>query len=124
MRYVALLRGINVGGNTMIKMEEIRAMLEALRFYNVTSYINSGNLAFDVRDGQSIGKDVESDLIAEIESAIEKSFRKNVFVMVREQSHIGSVIAKTLSPVNLNATKKCTFFLSRTKCRLKSKNNY
>ncbi|MBK7392643.1 MAG: DUF1697 domain-containing protein [Chloracidobacterium sp.] len=47
MRYVALLRGINVGGNNMIKMETLRATFESLGFENVKSYINSGNLAFD-----------------------------------------------------------------------------
>ena len=39
-RYVALLRGINVGGNTMIKMEELRKSFEALGFDRVVSYIN------------------------------------------------------------------------------------
>ncbi|MEO7658621.1 MAG: DUF1697 domain-containing protein, partial [Pyrinomonadaceae bacterium] len=47
MRYIALLRGINVGGKNMIKMETLRATFESLGFENVTSYINSGNLAFD-----------------------------------------------------------------------------
>ncbi|HCA57594.1 MAG TPA: DUF1697 domain-containing protein, partial [Blastocatellia bacterium] len=56
MRHVALLRGINVGGNTMIKMEELRAMFEALRFGNVKSYINSGNIAFDCVGSPQVSK--------------------------------------------------------------------
>jgi uncharacterized protein (DUF1697 family) len=70
MRYVALLRGINVGGNTMIKMEELRKTFEALGFENVVSYINSGNLAFDAR------KTSETNLVNKIEAAVESSSPK------------------------------------------------
>ncbi len=86
-RYVALLRGINVGGNTMIKMEDLRAMFEGLGFENVVSYINSGNLAFDVR------KASEDALIGKIEAAIENHLGKPVRVMVREQNDIERVLA-------------------------------
>jgi len=86
MRYIALLRGINVGGNTMIKMEELRNAFEALRFNNVASYINSGNLAFDTRKTDS------TKLAARIETAIEKDFGKTVPVMIREQKDIGRII--------------------------------
>jgi len=47
MRYVALLRGINVTGKNMIKMETLRDTFTALGFKNIKSYINSGNLIFD-----------------------------------------------------------------------------
>ena len=87
MRYVALLRGINVGGNTMIKMEDLRAMLAGLGFENVVSYINSGNLAFDSR------KTSEVALVSKIEKEIEKLMGKPVQVMVREQKDIERVLA-------------------------------
>lgn len=97
MRYVALLRGINVGGNTMIKMEELRAMFEALRFGNVRSYINSGNVAFDNVDnvGSRLiikGKTPEIVLSNQIEAAIRTTFGKAVSVMVREQRHVQTVL--------------------------------
>ena len=44
MRYILLLRGINVGGKNKVVMSELRALLESLNFENVYSYINSGNL--------------------------------------------------------------------------------
>ncbi|HMQ02969.1 MAG TPA: DUF1697 domain-containing protein [Pyrinomonadaceae bacterium] len=93
-RYVALLRGINVGGNTMIKMEELRALFEALRFENVASYINSGNLAFDVVSSPHVSKSPTPDLTLadQIESAIQKTFGKAVPVMVRDQPHIQTVL--------------------------------
>jgi uncharacterized protein (DUF1697 family) len=87
MRYVALLRGINVTGNKMIKMEELRAVFEALGFKNVTSYINSGNLAFDTRSSS------ESGLIAKIEKGIEDCFSMSVQVMVRPQGDINDILA-------------------------------
>lgn len=87
MRYVALLRGINVGGNTMIKMEELRTIFEALGFKNVVSYINSGNLAFDTQRAS------DARLAAKIEAAVEKHVGKPVRVMVREQKDIQRVLA-------------------------------
>ena len=50
MRYVALLRGINVGGNNMIKMEKLRETVAKLGFTDVKTYINSGNVIFDARE--------------------------------------------------------------------------
>lgn len=47
MKYIALLRGINVGGNNKVTMPQLRQCFEALGFENVTTYINSGNVIFD-----------------------------------------------------------------------------
>ena len=47
MKYVLLLRGINVGGKNKVKMDELKGQLSALGFANVVSYINSGNLIFE-----------------------------------------------------------------------------
>jgi hypothetical protein len=46
VRYILLLRGINVGGKNKVAMSELKALLEGLNFKNVHSYINSGNLFF------------------------------------------------------------------------------
>ncbi len=50
MRYVALLRGINVGGNSLVKMSDLKKAFENLGFENVSTYINSGNVIFDSDD--------------------------------------------------------------------------
>ena len=50
MEYVALLRGINVGGNNKVVMSELREQIAAEGFTNVRSYINSGNLLFEAED--------------------------------------------------------------------------
>ena len=44
--YVALLRGINVGGNNMVSMADLRTSFAGLGFSDVASYINSGNVLF------------------------------------------------------------------------------
>lgn len=46
-RYIALLRGINVGGNNIIKMVDLKACFEQMGFSDVATYIQSGNLAFN-----------------------------------------------------------------------------
>src|SRR5512139_382557 len=99
-RYVALLRGINVGGNTMINMGELRAMFEALGFERVTSYINSGNLAFDSVSSPRVssphvskGSAHETSIVPLIEAAINKTFGKPVRVMIRTQSDIERILA-------------------------------
>lgn len=47
MEYVALLRGINVGGKNKVVMSELREQITAEGFTNVRTYINSGNLLFE-----------------------------------------------------------------------------
>jgi uncharacterized protein (DUF1697 family) len=86
MRYVALLRGINLGGANLMKMDDLRAVFTELGFKNVRSYINSGNFAFDSR------KTPEKLLIKKIEDAVEARFGRRVHVMVREQKDIGRII--------------------------------
>lgn len=88
MRYIALLRGINLGGNNLIKMEALRAEFEELGFKNVVSYINSGNLAFDT------AKSSEKKLSDKIEKSVEAMIGRKINVMIREQSDIEKVVAK------------------------------
>lgn len=67
--YVALLRGVNVGGNNMINMGALRESFAKLGFENVTSYINSGNIIFRSResDARKLEKKIEQMLKKEYE---------------------------------------------------------
>ena len=85
-RYIALLRGINLGGNNQMKMSDLKAVFEECGFENVVTYINSGNLAFDAK------KTAEAKLVQKIEDGVEAKFGKRVDVMVREQSEIERII--------------------------------
>ncbi|QHU90794.1 DUF1697 domain-containing protein [Candidatus Saccharibacteria bacterium oral taxon 488] len=50
MRYILLLRGINVGGKNKVSMKDLTASLEDLGYQHIVTYINSGNAIFDTDD--------------------------------------------------------------------------
>lgn len=85
-KYIALLRGINVGGNTMIKMETLREVFSSLGLENVRTYINSGNVAFETE------KTSDAKLTKTVSDAIERTFEKRISVMIRSEREIDEVI--------------------------------
>lgn len=62
MKYLALLRGVNVGGNAKISMAEIKKVFEQEGLANVQTYINSGNVIFETSEKniKKITKDTEA----------------------------------------------------------------
>jgi uncharacterized protein (DUF1697 family) len=86
MRYVALLRGINVGGRTLLKMAELKACVEALGLEEVSTYIASGNLLFES------GATKAPRLETLIEEAIEKRFRLPVKVVVLDRAAYSRIV--------------------------------
>src|SRR5207344_2213801 len=66
-RYVALLRGINVGGANVIPMTALRASFEALGLLDVTSFIASGNVLFrsEPTDARALASRIEKALSKE-----------------------------------------------------------
>jgi uncharacterized protein (DUF1697 family) len=61
--YIALLRGINVGGNNKIPMADLRACLEELGLQNVRTYIQSGNVLFESdKTAEVAAHDIEQTL--------------------------------------------------------------
>ncbi|MNP25933.1 hypothetical protein D3C76_1187600 [compost metagenome] len=74
--YIALLRGINVGGKNMIKMAELKSMFMTLGLSRVQTYIQSGNVLFESNDD-------EVSLRKRIEYEIEVVFGFPVIVVVR-----------------------------------------
>jgi len=68
MIYIALLRGINVGGKNKVSMADLKICFQTLGFTNVQTYINSGNVIFET---ELIDK---AKLVAGCEHAIEKQF--------------------------------------------------
>jgi uncharacterized protein (DUF1697 family) len=75
--YIGLLRGINVGGNKMIAMADLREMVAALGFTDVTTLLQSGNVVF--RGPAKATATLESQL----QTAIEKRFGMRVDCHVR-----------------------------------------
>lgn len=66
MRYLALLRGINVGGNNLIRMADLKACFEGMGFSDVVTYIQSGNVVFTAKAGSAAGltEKIEKELAA------------------------------------------------------------
>lgn len=62
--YIALLRGINVAGQKIIKMTDLASCFESMRFKNVSTYIQSGNIIFEskVTDNYKILRQIEKKL--------------------------------------------------------------
>lgn len=75
--WIALLRGINVGGNNILPMKDLRALCETIGFENVRTYIQSGNCVF--RSARPDPDGIAQELSAEIERRF--SFRPPVLVM-------------------------------------------
>jgi uncharacterized protein (DUF1697 family) len=86
--YVALLRGINVGGNNLIKMLELRACFEAAGFQDVTTYIQSGNVLFSSEETD------QDKLVDRIETLLTKTFSYKARVMLRSQKQMKDIVAK------------------------------
>jgi uncharacterized protein (DUF1697 family) len=65
--FVALLRGINVGGNNMISMKALKASFGRLGFTDVATYINSGNILFTSKltDARKLESKIEKMLVVE-----------------------------------------------------------
>ncbi len=86
MRYVALLRGINVGGKNKVPMANLRACFEAAGYENVKTYINSGNVIFD---------STETDLVKLVETC-EKSIEVQFGFPVRVSIISGEQLRQAL----------------------------
>jgi uncharacterized protein (DUF1697 family) len=67
--FVALLRGVNVGGNNMINMRSLKQSFENLGYTQVVTYINSGNIIFQTKqdDARKLERDIEKMLLKEYE---------------------------------------------------------
>ena len=87
MRYVALLRGINLGGHKMVAMAELRAALATMGFSDVSTLLQSGNAVFTAK------KTPPAKLEALIEKEIQKRFKMEVDVHVRDHAELAAAIA-------------------------------
>jgi uncharacterized protein (DUF1697 family) len=83
--YVALLRAVNVGGTGKLPMAELRAMCDEIGFAKVRTYIASGNVVFDSRDG-------EAKVKAKLEKALAAYAGKPVGVLVRTAAEMAAVL--------------------------------
>jgi uncharacterized protein (DUF1697 family) len=85
-RYVALLRGINVGGKNLIRMPALKAAFEAEGFDEVATYIQSGNVLFST-PGRA------AELAHRIEAMLAEAFDYVPTVVVRSRKQMQGVVA-------------------------------
>ena len=85
-RYVALLRGINVGGKNLIKMAALKSCFEANGFEDVVTYIQSGNVVFTSRETRAVG------LTRRIEAMLAETFGYQATVVVRSRTQMRAAV--------------------------------
>ena len=86
MRYIALLRAVNVGGRT-VKMDRLRALFEEMKLRNVETFIASGNVIFESTAS-------EAALESRIEKHLMKSLGFAVPALVRSAPDFAAVAAR------------------------------
>lgn len=93
-RYVALLRGINVGGHNKVAMADLRQLVESLGHTDVSTYINSGNVVFTTGTPEldQVG------LGHAIEDALKTRLGVGVAVMVRASEEIAEALRENPFP--------------------------
>ena len=87
-QYVALLRGINVGGKNIIKMTDLKICFEGLGFKDVSTYIQSGNVLFRA------ARSDQAKLTKRIEEVLSKTFGYESRVVVRSHKQMKEIVAK------------------------------
>lgn len=88
MKYLALLRGINVGGNNKVEMKKLKLTFEKLGFTKVRTYINSGNIIFS----EDQAKRSKEEIINLLQKAIEDDFGFFVRVLLLSQEEVIKIV--------------------------------
>lgn len=86
MVYISILRGINVSGHKLIKMDALRKLYENLGFHSITTYVQSGNVVFSAADTDP------KKLEEKISLQIEKDFGFDVPIIVLTISKLRQII--------------------------------
>lgn len=84
--FVALLRGVNVGGNNMISMSSLKKSFKAVGFSDVLTYINSGNIIFKSKEADA------RNLEKQIEQVLSKDYQLDSKVVVRSFSEMEKIV--------------------------------
>ncbi|HEU5396565.1 MAG TPA: DUF1697 domain-containing protein, partial [Verrucomicrobiae bacterium] len=105
---IAMLRGINVSGHKIIRMEQLRASFEDLGFRDVRTYVQSGNVVFDS------GKNSTAGLSAKIEKKILTDYGFDVPVLLKTAEELERVIHDNplAKAANLDESRLHITFLS------------
>jgi uncharacterized protein (DUF1697 family) len=86
VRYIALLRGINVSGRRTVHMTDLKRVVKELGFENVSTYGQTGNVIFDCRHAQA------AQLATHIEKKLSEAFGFSTNVIIRTQQELEKII--------------------------------
>jgi uncharacterized protein (DUF1697 family) len=86
VQYLALLRGVNVGGKNLVKMADLREAVEELGFADVATYIQSGNVLFRAP------RQKREELAARLESRLGDRFDLELKVVLLTEAQLRGVI--------------------------------
>lgn len=84
MKYVALLRGVNAGGNRTVEMKRLKGVLENLGCKEISTYINSGNATFE----SSLKRD---DLQSGLQARLKKEFGFEIMTLIKTQREMKKI---------------------------------
>jgi uncharacterized protein (DUF1697 family) len=108
-RYVALLRGINVGGRNKVAMPALRACCESLGHNRVVTYIQSGNVVFDAAKG------TPARLARGLSDALDAMLGLRIDVVVRSAAELQRVTTTNPFPTEgVDPTTLHVLFLAST----------
>ena len=105
--FVALLRGINVGGKKKIAMAELRSLFSSLGFEDVVTYIQSGNVVFSGPDGDA------DEISARIEREITRVFGIDPAVLLRTPVELEKIAEHNPYSSRTDLSKLHAVFLDR-----------
>lgn len=91
-RYVALLRGINVGGKKKVPMARLREVLEGLGFTDVATLLQSGNAVFGARERSA------AKVTRQLEAALAEALGFEVQVVLRTREELARAVAQNPLP--------------------------
>lgn len=105
-RTVALMRGINVGGNKLVPMADLRATLESLGYTDVRTLLQSGNAVF------TCNTTAAKTAAADVSAGIERDIGVRCAVLVRTAAEIQQILATApLLPVATDGSRHLVGFL-------------
>jgi uncharacterized protein (DUF1697 family) len=97
VQFLALLRGINVGGKNIIKMTDLKSCFESMGFSDVVTYIQSGNIIFN--------SDNKSKLLERIEKTLSKTFNYDAKAVVISYKDLKNVVENALKDFGKESSK-------------------
>ncbi|HVZ12698.1 MAG TPA: DUF1697 domain-containing protein [Patescibacteria group bacterium] len=85
IKYVAFLRGINVGGKSLVKMSDLKLLLEKLGATDVKTLLNSGNVVFEVNESPE-------DFKQKVEQTLYDKYSRKIDVLIRSFTDIEALV--------------------------------